>query len=133
MVKELNKDIINRMGHQPFISETDLVQKNLASGLVVHCQKVLDLGRLFDREMRLSVGQLPVKSALVNANGFCHAPGSVPRRCHYLNQPLSLHTFSPFSRFRKFMVALYSRFRELSTLVFAFSQVFSCVFANGVV
>ena len=31
MVKELNKDIINRMGHQPFISETDLVQKNLAT------------------------------------------------------------------------------------------------------
>ena len=31
MVKELNNDVIKRMGHQPFISETDLVQKNLAT------------------------------------------------------------------------------------------------------
>lgn len=31
MVKELNDDIIKRMGHQPFISQADLVQKNLAT------------------------------------------------------------------------------------------------------
>lgn len=31
MVKELNDNIIKRLGHQPFISQCDLVQKNLAT------------------------------------------------------------------------------------------------------
>lgn len=31
MVKELNDNLIKKMGHQPFISQADLVQKNLAT------------------------------------------------------------------------------------------------------
>ena len=31
MAKELNDNLIKKMGHQPFISQADLVQKNLAT------------------------------------------------------------------------------------------------------